>query len=129
MPLIRIDVAEGRTPAQLRTLADAVHEAMVAAFSVPARDRYQVIQTHPPGQLILEDTGLGFERSAGRVLVHVFSRPRTRVQKETFYRGLSAMLLERCGLAPEDLVVSISSNADDDWSFGFGRAQFLTGEL
>jgi len=25
--------------------------------------------------------------------------------------------------------VSITDNNDDDWSFGYGRAQFLTGEL
>jgi hypothetical protein len=28
-----------------------------------------------------------------------------------------------------DIVVSITSNSDADWSFGYGRAQFLTGEL
>jgi len=25
--------------------------------------------------------------------------------------------------------VSITDNGDEDWSFGYGRAQFLTGEL
>jgi hypothetical protein len=25
--------------------------------------------------------------------------------------------------------VSITDNNDEDWSFGYGRAQFLTGEL
>jgi hypothetical protein len=28
-----------------------------------------------------------------------------------------------------DIVVSIVTNSDADWSFGNGRAQFLTGEL
>jgi hypothetical protein len=28
-----------------------------------------------------------------------------------------------------DVVVSIVTNSDEDWSFGNGRAQFLTGEL
>jgi hypothetical protein len=30
---------------------------------------------------------------------------------------------------PADLIVSITENSDEDWSFGHGRAQFLTGEL
>jgi hypothetical protein len=30
---------------------------------------------------------------------------------------------------PADLIVSITENDDEDWSFGHGRAQFLTGEL
>jgi L-lactate permease len=38
-------------------------------------------------------------------------------------------LLRRCGVKPSDVVVSITQNADEDWSFGYGRAQFITGEL
>jgi len=34
-----------------------------------------------------------------------------------------------CGLSPSDVVVSIVTTTDEDWSFGNGRAQFLTGEL
>ena len=38
--------------------------------------------------------------------------------------------LERsCGIKPTDVMVSIVENTHADWSFGFGRAQFLTGEL
>jgi quinol monooxygenase YgiN len=38
-------------------------------------------------------------------------------------------LLLRCGVKASDVVVSITENADEDWSFGYGRAQFITGEL
>lgn len=30
---------------------------------------------------------------------------------------------------PADLIVSLVENSDADWSFGAGRAQFLTKEL
>jgi 4-oxalocrotonate tautomerase len=33
------------------------------------------------------------------------------------------------GRGPAELIVSITENNDEDWSFGYGRAQFLTGEL
>ena len=42
MPLIKFDIIEGRSPEQLQALLDAAHEAMVNAFQVPARDRYQL---------------------------------------------------------------------------------------
>ncbi len=32
-------------------------------------------------------------------------------------------------LDAKDLIVSITENGDADWSFGAGRAQFVTGEL
>src|SRR3712207_9586937 len=64
MPLVRIDVVEGRrTAEQLRLLADTVQEVMLDVFAAPPRDRYQVVTEHRPGQLICEDTGLGLERS------------------------------------------------------------------
>jgi hypothetical protein len=49
--------------------------------------------------------------------------------KEKFYRLLVERLATRCGLAPGDVIVNFVTNADEDWSFGAGRAQFLTGEL
>ncbi|MCW8306150.1 tautomerase family protein [Acidiphilium sp. PA] len=129
MPLLRIDMLEGRSDAELETLLDAAHGAMLAAFGVPARDRYQIVHEHKPSRLIVQDTGLGIARSDRVVVFQVTSRPRTRAEKQAFYTGLCAALQERCGIAPSDVVIAITENADEDWSFGNGEAQFLTGAL
>lgn len=129
MPLLYIDLIDGRTPSQVRELLDAIHDSVVEAFGVPARDRYQVVRTHPAHEVVALDTGLGINRSPEQVIVHMVSRRRTRVMKEKFYELLATNLAERCGLDPADLIVSITENGDEDWSFGHGRAQFLTGEL
>jgi 4-oxalocrotonate tautomerase len=102
---------------------------VVEAFGVPPRDRYQVVHTHPGHEIVAWDTGLGIDRSPRQVVVHVVSRRRTRAMKERFYELLASNLTDRCGLDPADLIVSITENGDEDWSFGHGRAQFLTGEL
>ena len=57
------------------------------------------------------------------------SRRRSPEMKQRFYELVAANLAARCGLDSADLVVSITDNSDEDWSFGCGRAQFLTGEL
>lgn len=129
MPLLYIDLIEGRTPAEVRALLDAVHEAVVEAFGVPPRDRYQVVRTHPAHEIVAWDTGLGITRSAHQVIVHMVSRRRTRAMKEKFYELLATRLFDKCGVDPADVIVSITENGDEDWSFGHGRAQFLTGEL
>lgn len=129
MPLLYIDLIEGRTPSEVRALLDAVHESVVEAFGVPPRDRYQVVRTHPAHEIVALDTGLGISRSSNQVIINVVSRRRTRAMKEKFYELLATNLAERCGLDPADLIVSITENGDEDWSFGHGRAQFLTGEL
>jgi 4-oxalocrotonate tautomerase len=129
MPLLYVDIIEGRAPAEVQELLDATHDAVVEAFQVPPRDRYQVVHTHPAHEIVAWDTGLGIDRSSALVVLHVVSRKRPREFKERFYKLLASNLAERCGLDPADLIVSVTENDDDDWSFGYGRAQFLTGEL
>jgi len=129
VPLLNFHVFEGRDGKALRSLLDAAHQAMVEAFDVPVTDRYQTVTQHKVGELILDDTGLGMARTENAVLLAVVTRPRPRAQKVRFYELLSHHLREQCGVAPDELVVSLVENADADWSFGRGRAQFLTGEL
>ncbi|MCB1520602.1 MAG: tautomerase family protein [Hyphomicrobiaceae bacterium] len=129
MPLMRIHVIEGRTDAEINSIGEAVHRAMLKAFSVPERDRYQIITEHKPGRLVMEDTGLDIPRTGNRMLIEVVTRPRPREQKEAFYRLVVEELENLCGIAATDVMISVVENGDEDWSFGLGRAQFLTGEL
>jgi hypothetical protein len=129
MPLIRIDVTEGRTDAEIKTLMDTVQDSVLEAFKVPVRDRYQIVTEHKPGRMILLDTGLGFERSEQAIVIQVFTSPRTTVNKTKFYQLLANNLEAQCGLDPKDLLISVMTNADVDWSFGFGDTQYLTGKL
>src|ERR1700730_11768045 len=92
MPLIRFDLIRGRSEKEIADLLDAAHEAMLQAFRVPARDRYQIVQEHEPSRLRIEDTGLGIERTDKVVIVTVTSRPRTKEQNQDFYRLLCAAL-------------------------------------
>ncbi|MBO1513580.1 tautomerase family protein [Metabacillus bambusae] len=129
MPLLRFDLIEGRDEKTLKKLLDVAHNAMVEAFKVPERDRYQIVHQHPANELIIEDTGLGFNRSKNLVIISIVSKTRTTSQKELLYALLSSQLESECGISPQDVMVSITENGDADWSFGLGEAQFLTGKL
>ena len=129
MPLLYVDLVEGRSAPEVRALLDAIHDAVVEAFGVPERDRYQVVRTHPAHEIVTLDPGLGIDRSSRQVVLHVVSRRRPRELKQKFYELLASRLADRCGLDPADLIVAVTENDDEDWSFGLGRAQFLTGEL
>ncbi len=129
MPLLYFNVLEGRTDAELKTMLDAAHRAMLAAFKVPERDRYQIVNEYKPSRMIVEDTGLGLPRTDKVVVVQVVSRPRGKKAKQKFYKLLVEELQKSCGIAPTDVMVSIVENTDEDWSFGLGRAQFLEGDL
>ena len=129
MPLLRIDLVEGRSADQIKSLLNATHSALVAAFKIPERDRYQIVNEHPASYFVMEDTGLGIVRTQNRIVLHITTRPRERRAKEAFYHLLAVSLKKECGIEPSDVMVTFVTNSDEDWSFGNGRAQFLTGEL
>jgi tautomerase-like protein len=129
MPLLSFDLIAGRSEDQIKRILDVTHEVMVNTFNVPERDRYQIVREHAPSRMIVEDTGLGIERTPSRMVLQVTTRPRSRVMKQAFYRSLVERLEAACGIAPSDVIVTFVTNTDEDWSFGLGRAQFLTGEL
>ena len=129
MPLVRIDVQQGRSPEELRQIADTVQDVMLDVFATPPRDRYQIITEHPVGHIIAEDTGLGYERTEGVTVIQIFQQGRSVEQKKAAYRELADRLAAGCGIKPTDLIVSVTANERADWSFGLGRAQFLEGDL
>jgi phenylpyruvate tautomerase PptA (4-oxalocrotonate tautomerase family) len=129
MPLLRFDLIEGRDEKSIRKLLDAAHEAVLKSLGVPVRDRYQIVHQHPAHELIVEDTGLGFERSKNLVLITVTSVQRTEAQKQALFKALAEELERQCGIDPKDVVISLVTNSRSDWSFGLGEAQFLSGKL
>src|SRR5258708_22969588 len=69
MPFLRVDAYEGRSKEQVKELLDAIHRAILSAFGVPLRDRYQVYQEHFESNFIVQDTGLGIDRTKSVVFI------------------------------------------------------------
>ena len=129
MPLVRIDLATGRSPEAVRAIADAIHAAIVDVYGIPPRDRFQVINELQAGRIIAQDAGLGFQRSDGVVMIQIFTqRGRTDEAKQALYARIASGL-ESVGVAGEDVFIGYVENGPQDWSFGFGVAQYVTGEL
>jgi phenylpyruvate tautomerase PptA (4-oxalocrotonate tautomerase family) len=129
MPFLQFHVLEGRSDQELAALLDATHRVVLDAFHVPLRDRYQIVHEHKPSRVRFEDTGLGIPRSDKFVLLQIITQRHPTEQKTAFYQKLCAELERSCDIKPTDVMVSVVENTLPDWSFGYGRAQFLTGEL
>lgn len=129
MPVMKIDMIEGRSDDQVKVILDIAYDVMINAFGAPIGDRYQIVTQHTANEMQILDTGLGFKRTRDVLVFSLTTRPRTTEQKETFYHQLMTRLQLEVGLRPEDLVINLTTNTDEDWSFGMGKAQFLTGDL
>jgi len=129
MPLIKFHIYRGQWIDELEALLDTVHEVMVRTFQVPERDRYQIVFEHDQHHLRALDTGLDIPRTERFVMLEILSRPRSAESKMTFYSEVCVALGSRFNLADSDVMISFTINSDEDWSFGRGRAQFMTNEL
>jgi phenylpyruvate tautomerase PptA (4-oxalocrotonate tautomerase family) len=126
MPLVTIDLLEGRSADELNAIADAVHDAMVEELNVPGRDRFQVITQHTAATLHFDRHYLDIERSDRFVMVRItLSAGRSPEAKSAFYARLAELLADRAGLRTEDLAVLLVENERADWSFGRGQASYL----
>src|SRR5258708_36703580 len=99
MPLLCFDLIVGRSENQIKRILDVTHEVMVNAFNVPERDRYQIVREHAPSRMIIEDTGLGIERTANRMVLQVTTHPRSPAMKQPFIRPRVRKLADACGIA------------------------------
>ncbi|KIC67575.1 tautomerase family protein [Pseudarthrobacter phenanthrenivorans] len=129
MPLVRIDVNEGRSPEDLQKLSRGIHDAILAEYGIPERDYFHILTEHAQGQIFAQDAGLGFERTGGVVMIQIFTQGgRSQEVKQRLFAAV-AEKLAGVGVAGEDVFIGYVENTAGDWSFGFGRAQYVTGEL
>jgi phenylpyruvate tautomerase PptA (4-oxalocrotonate tautomerase family) len=129
MPLVRIDVNQGRSQEDLQRLSRGIHDALLAEYGIPERDYFHILTEHPAGQIFAQDAGLGFERTSGVVMIQIFTqRGRSQDAKQQLFAAVADKLAQ-AGIAGEDVFIGYVENTAGDWSFGFGRAQYVTGEL
>lgn len=123
MPFVRIHMKQSRTRADRRAIADAVHDALVAAIGIPRDDRFQVLSSHDD-DLIYDPGYLGIARSDGIVMVEVhLSVGRSLEQKRALYAAITAGL-GGLGIRPEDVFIHLVETTLLNWSFGMGAAQY-----
>ena len=126
MPLVRIDLRKGKPTGHVSAIGEYVHRAMVEVLEVPGRDHFQVITEHDSEHLIYDSHYLGVERSDDIVFVQVvLSSGRDAAKKQAFYARVVALLQEKPGLRPQDIVINLVEDKREDWSFGNGVAQYL----
>lgn len=125
MPLVRIDLLEGKPDTYLATLGEVVYEAMRGTLNVPQDDRFQIFSAHAPGTLSIDRTYLGIERSDDCVIIQVtLNQGRSTEMKQAFYRAVADGLHARLGLRTEDVFINLVETAKENWSFGNGEAQY-----
>lgn len=125
MPLVRIDLPEGKPAPYRATLGEVVYQAMRATLNVPEDDRFQIISEHPADALVIDPTYLGIQRTTECVIIQVtLNEGRTLEMKQAFYRAVVDGLHRELALRREDVFINLVEVRKENWSFGNGEAQY-----
>lgn len=125
MPLARIDVPAGNTSEYRATIGAVVYDAMIETLKVPKDDRFQIIAEHAPGDLVIDPTYLGIQRSAQCIIIQLtLNEGRTVEVKQAFYKAVAEGLYARLAIRKEDVFINLVEVKKENWSFGNGEAQY-----
>lgn len=120
MPLVRISVLDRKDEGYRKTVADRVNEAVLETLDFPPDDRYQLIQGFSSQDFELQN------REDDRVVLELTMRAgQAREDKQAFYARVAELLEQDPGIPPENVMIVITENGEEDWSFRDGVAQFI----
>jgi 4-oxalocrotonate tautomerase len=126
MPLVRVELREGKTAEYREQIGEIVYRAMVEALNVPKDDRFQVITEHSAASLIFDPGYLGIHRSNDCVFIQItLNYGRSVEAKQRFYKAVADGLHEGVKLRREDVFINLVEVNKEDWSFGNGEAQYV----
>lgn len=126
MPLVRVDVPQGKSPDYLKTIGEVIYQAMRQTINVPENDRFQVFTEHAPGRMVFDPDYLGVHRSQDCIFIQVtLNGGRTVEMKQAFYKAIADGLHQQLQLRREDVVINLVEVKKEDWSFGNGEAQYV----
>jgi 4-oxalocrotonate tautomerase len=126
MPLVRIDLLEGKTAEYRIQAGQIVYEAMLDVLGVPKYDRFQIITEHPQAGLQFDRDYLGIHRSDDCIFVQItLSIGRTVEVKQRFYKAVADGLHQALRVRREDVFINLVEVVKENWSFGNGEAQYV----
>jgi len=127
MPLVRIDLLEGKTLEYRTRAGEIVYRAMLEALNVPKDDRFQVITEHPSAGLNYDREYLGVHRTDDCIFIQItLNAGRSVEMKQRFYKAVADGLHEGLKVRREDVFISLVEVHKEDWSFGNGEAQYVS---
>jgi phenylpyruvate tautomerase PptA (4-oxalocrotonate tautomerase family) len=124
MPLVKINLLEGRTGPEKDAIAAAVQAALVANLGVPDADRYQIFNEFPASNFRHTDGYLGLTYTEQLLIIEItFLVGRTDEIKKALLADVNSNLVTAGVVGADDVFVTITEIGLANISFGRGLAQ------
>lgn len=126
MPLVRIDVPQGKSAEYRKAISDVVYDTTIEVLNVPKDNRFHVISEHASTNLLIDPTYYGIQRSKNAIIIQItLNEGRATLElKKVYYKALADGLHEHVGLRREDVFINLVEVKKENWSLGNGEAQY-----
>lgn len=111
MPLVKIEILEGKSKEYKSQLLEGIHTALVNSLQIEDWDRFQRLYELPAEN---------FERSEGKTdnftLIEITMFPgRTKQQKKKVFEEITDELYSRLHIEPTDIFIVINEPDNENW--------------
>jgi len=125
MPIAKIHVLEGRyDERRLSSVSKAVQDALISVLKIPPDDFFQIIHVLPRNHFLHTPSFLGMKYSDDLIVLEVaFITGRPKETRLALLKELNARIVAGAGISPDDLMIQLSEEPGENFSFGQGLAQ------
>jgi phenylpyruvate tautomerase PptA (4-oxalocrotonate tautomerase family) len=110
---------------QRNAIVEVIYDAMTSVLNVPPHDEFMVFTRHDDGDLIIDPSYLGIQRSHSAIIIQITLNAGRPVElKKSFYKAVAENIRSKANLRMEDVFINLVEVPKENWSFGNGVAQY-----
>ncbi len=124
MPIVKIQMQQGKSESYRQSILDSLYKALREALEVPEDDQFMTITEHDPSNFRY---GAAFDIDRSDALLYIqitIFNTRTLEQKKRLFRSIAKLLGKSPGIRGEDIFINIYDSPKENWSVGNGIGQF-----
>ncbi|MFW2373254.1 MAG: tautomerase family protein [Gammaproteobacteria bacterium] len=126
MPFVRISLKKGKGVEFKKSVSHSIHQALVESFGIPEDDFFQVIDEHDEENIIFPSSYMGIKHTSDIIYVVIVLKAGRSVELKKFlYKSIVDNISKKTDHGENDIVIALTENNEEDWSFGNGEAQLI----
>ena len=117
MPLVKIEIREGKSAEYKKAVLDGVHEALVHTLGIPDSDRFQRLYELPTAEFEAPP-----DRSDQATIIEItMYRGRSFEAKKELYKGIIENLAKNPGINGYDIMIILLEPSLENWGIRGGK--------
>ncbi len=122
MPLVRVDMIEGKTPEYKKTVLSCIHKGLVDSIGIEDWDRFQRIV-----EIKRDDFETSPEKTDDFMIIEITMFPgRSKEQKKSVIETITSNIVKELSVSPKDIFIVIHEPPDENWGMA-GNQRERTG--